>query len=500
MVNIKILSKYSESKSTALSLFSGKIVMQQTSEYEPTRVYVRFINLQGIASGYGVHEWPVPIQLTTDESVCSPEKVGGHYNPFNIDIKTSPPSGTGTPDQYEIGDLTGKYGTYSKLDDLNEFDNWFADDNLPLFGKNSVEGRSLVIYKKDGSRWICSTIVPRGEIIRAVATFKSPVIGRIVLTQDANDRYADTQVFVELNYANGVTSPTKDHDWHVHVNRVCSDFNGKSCECSAAGGHYNPFKVNLDGDYKTECSRTNPFRCEMGDLSRKHGKLSVRAKDGDFSRALFTDEHLRLTSLYHISQKSIVIYDVNSGAGRLACANIHILPPRELSVDRWYEMAPSNVNGSFHFTGNLEKYLDEWTNVKLELFNMDNTADGFHVHKYPVPSNSSTPCSPAAVGGHFNPFNVDIKQSPPPGTGTHDLYEVGDLSGKHGKLLTGKVVFANILFWYFKTSHFCLQLYSVWLRTTDEGSISEIRIWSIIFIQSKFKMVYPLFFITLLDN
>ena len=354
--DIKILLKYFESKLTALSFFSGKIVMQQTSEYDTTHVYISFRILHDIASGYGVHEWPVPLQLTADESVCSLGKVGGHYNPFDIGIKTSPPTGTGTPDQYEIGDLTGKYGTYSKLDDLNEFDNWFADDNLPLFGKNSVVGRSLVIYKKDGSRWICSTIVQSGEKIRTVATFMSPVIGRVVLTQDAKDKYADTQVFVELNYANGVTSQTKDHYWYVHVDGVCSDVNCRSCACSTAGGHHNPFKVNLGGDYKMECSRTNPFRCEMGDMSIKHGKLSVRAKNGDFSRAFFTDEHLQLTGLFRISAKSIVINDANSSAERLACANIQELPPRELSVDRWYKMAHSNVNGSFHFTGNLEKY------------------------------------------------------------------------------------------------------------------------------------------------
>ena len=230
------------------------------------RISISLSNLQNIASGYHVHKWPVPLQLTADETVCSPGKVSGHYNPFNIDIETSPPSGTGTSDQYELGDLSGKYG---KLDDLNEFRKTFEDNNLPLFGKNSVVGRSFVIHKKDGSRWICSTIVPRGEIIRAVATFKTPVIGRIVLTQDANDRFADTQVFVELNYANGVTSPTKDHNWHVHVNSVCSDFNGKSCACSAAGGHYNPYNVNLGGDYKTECSTTNPLRCEMVRSVRK---------------------------------------------------------------------------------------------------------------------------------------------------------------------------------------------------------------------------------------
>lgn len=66
--------------------------------------------------------------------------------------------GTGTFDEYEIGDLSAKYGSF-----LNRNERVYSssDWNLPLFGKNSVVGRSMVIHhlKSDGNkRWVCRNI------------------------------------------------------------------------------------------------------------------------------------------------------------------------------------------------------------------------------------------------------------------------------------------------------------------------------------------------------
>nr|ALK82329.1 copper/zinc superoxide dismutase [Pinctada fucata] len=427
-------------KTAAVAFFhdgvKGRIGFNQRSEYDITDVHVSLTNLRSIASGYHVHEWPVPLKFGADENICGPSKVSGHYNPFDVDIKNSPPAGKGTEDQYELGDLSGKYG---KLDNSNNFVKSFTDNNLPLFGIYSIIGRSVVIHRKDGSRWICSTIVPEGTLIRTVATFKSPVIGRIVMMQDAGDRFADTQVYVELNYANGITTSTSYHAWHVHVNEICSDFNGKSCACSSAGGHFNPYNVELQGDYKSQCNPRNPLRCELGDQSGKNGRLSIRSQNGDFSRFFFTDEHLQLTGNFGVIGKSVVIHAANSGSARLACANLVLTPKRTLIVNQWYNMTSARVRGFSRFTGDVEKHQEEQAFVKIRLQNLDRQADGFHVHEFPVdPTSNFPPCSPKAVGGHFNPFDVNIKQSPPAGTGTHDQYEVGDLSGKYGKLLTGK--------------------------------------------------------------
>lgn len=81
----------------------------------------------------------IPIDRTQP---CSDHAVGGHFNPFNV---TKSPL-RGTQDQYEVGDLSGKF---DKLRDLNAFDKEYNDTNMELIAPLSVLGRSIVLHKKD---------------------------------------------------------------------------------------------------------------------------------------------------------------------------------------------------------------------------------------------------------------------------------------------------------------------------------------------------------------
>lgn len=54
-----------------------------------------------------------------------------------VNPKQSPPPATGSTDQYEMGDLSGKFGT---LDDYQEYSTSYNDTNLPLFGYETVLG------------------------------------------------------------------------------------------------------------------------------------------------------------------------------------------------------------------------------------------------------------------------------------------------------------------------------------------------------------------------
>lgn len=76
-----------------------------------------------------------------------------------------------------MGDLSGKFGT---LDGLSNVDIHYNDTNLPLFGYESVIGRSILIHKKEKNfRWACSTL-ERGyspseaRELRAIASFHHP--------------------------------------------------------------------------------------------------------------------------------------------------------------------------------------------------------------------------------------------------------------------------------------------------------------------------------------
>nr|XP_022308320.1 uncharacterized protein LOC111114322 [Crassostrea virginica] len=88
----------------------GVVKMSQDSMYDPTRIEVNITGLQSVGGGYHIHEWPVPQKLETAEAVCDPSHVAGHFNPNNIVVSNFPSAGTGTVDQYEIGDISGKFG------------------------------------------------------------------------------------------------------------------------------------------------------------------------------------------------------------------------------------------------------------------------------------------------------------------------------------------------------------------------------------------------------
>jgi len=112
------------------------------------------------------------------EFPCESSSLYGHWNPLNVNPSYSPPPGTGTTDQYEMGDLSGKFGL---LNGLVSLDAVYNDTNLPLFGTHAILGRSVIIHKKDKNmRWTCSSIergYAPGEAreLRAIASFHHPL-------------------------------------------------------------------------------------------------------------------------------------------------------------------------------------------------------------------------------------------------------------------------------------------------------------------------------------
>ena len=87
-------------------------------------------------------------------------------------------------DKYEVGDISGKFGTLVGKDNFNAR---FVDVQMDLFGRYSILGRGLVIHRNDagGSRWICSNISPatNSKQLSATANFaaSSALVGTVVL-------------------------------------------------------------------------------------------------------------------------------------------------------------------------------------------------------------------------------------------------------------------------------------------------------------------------------
>lgn len=145
----------------------GSIKFDQKSPLDPTVVEYNLNGLKGNNRFYHVHLKPVP-NFDTEKvrnnasavtELCGDPATGGHLNPFHIKDKLPPKSGP--LEKYEIGDLSGKHGPLIQVFGPGHDDHYmgsFTDNQLPMSGENSIIGRSIVIHKNDGKRWVCASI------------------------------------------------------------------------------------------------------------------------------------------------------------------------------------------------------------------------------------------------------------------------------------------------------------------------------------------------------
>ena len=223
---------------------SGHITLMQRSIFHPVVSEVSLAGLSGEAGSYHIHEYPVPPRRKPEDAPCG--QTGQHYNPFNIDKSMSPPSSLGTSDQYEVGDLSGKYGD---LQNKTKMAGVFVDPALVLFGSRNVVGRSIVIHHSPvPDRWVCANIeLVNSEMLTAVAKFVYPIAGRIIFRQNIKDPLSDTFIYVEgLLYSDGSKNKTEGHKWHVHQDIPGKDFFNWTGRCLSAGDHFNPYQLNLE--------------------------------------------------------------------------------------------------------------------------------------------------------------------------------------------------------------------------------------------------------------
>ncbi|XP_068745226.1 uncharacterized protein [Montipora capricornis] len=316
----------------------GYFKFTQRSPFDPTTTEISLTGLKRKAEGYHVHNYPMPWEMKFNGSgTCAGGYLGGHWNPFGVDVKSSPSPGTGTNDEYEIGDLSGKYGSFHNVTYYNKR---HVDFNLPLFGKNSIHGRSIVIHKMKvmgSGRWVCADnpAVLNHEmfVMKTKVTFKGPALkGYILLIQQkSHEKFIEseeTSIYIDLGYASNSSKKSVDHPWHVHVNPEGNDtFAEMGKRCKSLGPHYNPYHVYLSGTYKTSCLSNNMMRCEVGDLSGKHARLNV-----GFGKQFFTDPDLPLFGEMSVVGRGIVVHAKNGGSARLACGTIK--PVKSLYVEK----------------------------------------------------------------------------------------------------------------------------------------------------------------------
>ena len=263
------------------------------------------------------------------------------------------------------------------------------------------------------------------------------------MRQDADDPFADTTVFVEsLLYSDGTKNHTYDHRWQVHVEQPGRDYFNWTGRCLSTGDQYNPYRVATEDNVYNECvNEKQPFRCQLGDLANKLGRIEVAGRKENVAKTLryFTDANLPLSGPTSVIGHSLLLLDDHAPehrGDRMACTTIVRHVRHKAVASDWFGngITPPPVSGRLEFVQDMS---NSETHTLVSLKGLDAQANSYHVHVIPVQDELEFPCTGEAVGGHFNPFKYDKSASPKPSEGTPDQYEIGDLSGKYG-LLAGR--------------------------------------------------------------
>lgn len=410
----------------------GYVSFRQASPFDATELTVNLTNLQRRVGPFHVHKFPVPLLGTNSSNLCSNDNVGGHWNPFGLNTSDPTyPNGPGsTHDRYEVGDLSAKH---MSLAGLNAVDMVFRDFSLPLFGENSIVGRSVVIHLTDGARYVCASISYPGEVAVGRAIFQSPVVGQIWFTQLVSNPLSDVSIFLDLAYGNSTMTPTRNHNWHVHTYPISSERDDDRDRCSSTEGHWNPFNISTeDSSYALHCGPSAPLSCEVGDLSSKHRTIDLGTNVGGVEAKYFFTDVTSWVPWSGIIGRSVVIHQANRGGPRIACANVTMVRVLRARLSSW--LGPEMSDGQVRFS---QAVPQGPTTINVSLKNLSSLAGGYHVHILPLKPGTVEPCSNANIQGHYNPLKWNISNSPPPGNGTVDQYEIGDMSGMFG-MLTGQ--------------------------------------------------------------
>lgn len=169
------------------------------------------------------------------------------------------------------------------------------------------------------------------------------------------------------------------------------------------------------------CNSDNITACEVGDLSGKHGKLTIAADTEDYSEysIFFHDEFLNLTGVNAVINRSIAIHSNEGTTPVQGCAPL--VTVEKLSISTMDGFFKSSQTSRF-----------DRTNIRSHM--MYDTSD------YRIFSSAIAPnqlCRDAFTAGRSTVYNPHAAPQMDGTDVTPDRYSVGNLTFKHMNIASG---------------------------------------------------------------
>lgn len=143
----------------------------------------------------------------------------------------------------------------------------FIDPDLDLKSGNTIWSKSLSLSSMNkSSTFTCSNIFHQGEVKTSEALFLAPFAGKIIFREN---ELGQTMIYTNLFATSSEYRQSSKHDWKILVTDIL-DTKNRAEKCGYLTQIFDPNNLN-DGN----CSLKNHAQCKMGELSKKHGPVTI---------------------------------------------------------------------------------------------------------------------------------------------------------------------------------------------------------------------------------
>ena len=117
------------------------------------------------------------------------------------------------------------------------------DAYLPMFGDDSILGRSVVLHESDGDRYSCASLLEdREAYVKIVANFSSTLCGSIVIQQTRGDGSEDATILVDVAKCDSGASIPASVDFYLGADTMRRHGRNLQTSCTVPM-LFNPFKL-----------------------------------------------------------------------------------------------------------------------------------------------------------------------------------------------------------------------------------------------------------------